>query len=275
MLGDCYGGLVAVAFDRCRRVHGGTVRDVKGLWSAKAANLLAGASFAYLAVETSSGPHVTPLLFGVTPDRLWFGIGRGTVKARVLAKRPAVGVVVPGEHASLALRGEATLLDRLPASPAELARAPFAFPLFAARNALEMVVFARDVARERKQPQPLAPLSVRIEAVDLLDGWPASAVLGWMTPGGPIALPATYDSRTERARAPAAPLKEAGGPRTAAACICVDESEGLGPHAKGGMLIRGQGRAVLRGTVASITLSPERVTRWKGFQTQTATAANR
>src|SRR5207248_7940802 len=105
----------------------------KRLWSPKVASVLGGASFAYLAVETSSGPHVTPLLFGATPDRLWFGIGRGTLKARVLAKRRAVGVVVPGEQASIAIRGEATLLDRLPASAPELARAPFALPAFAAR----------------------------------------------------------------------------------------------------------------------------------------------
>jgi len=215
-----------------------------------------------------------PLLFGATPDRLWFGVGRGTLKARILAKRPAVGVVVPGEQASVAIRGEATLLDRLPASPAELARAPFALPAFAARNALEMAAFARDVAYRRAQPQQLAPLSVRIEAVDLLDGWPAQSVLGWMAPGGPVALPARWDPRTERARVPAAPLREVGGSRTAAACVCIDESEGLGPLAKRGRLLRGQGRATLRGEVASVVLKPERITRWKGFQTQTA-AANR
>src|SRR5918996_2498303 len=98
------------------------------LWKPKVASVLGGASIAYLAVETSSGPHVTPLLFAATPDRLWFGIGRGTLKARVLAKHPAVGVVVPGAGASVAIRGEATLLDRLSASPAELVRAPFALP---------------------------------------------------------------------------------------------------------------------------------------------------
>src|SRR5512133_1185987 len=111
--------------------------SVSGLWSPNVARVLGTASFAYLAVETSSGPHVTPLLFGVTPDRLWFGIGRGTLKARAVAKRPAVGVVVAGEDASVAIRGEATLLDRLPASPDELARAPFGLPAFGARNVLE------------------------------------------------------------------------------------------------------------------------------------------
>src|SRR5436190_6465410 len=97
-----------------------------------------------------------------------------------------------------------------------------------------MAAFARDVARRGAQPQPLAPLSVSIETLDLLEGWSAEAVLGWMTPGGPIALPARWNEAADRARVPAAPLKEAGGPRTATACLCIDESEGLGPLAKRG-----------------------------------------
>jgi hypothetical protein len=232
--------------------------------------VLGGASFAYLAVETSSGPHVTPLLFAATPDRLWFGIGRGTLKARVLAKRPVVGVVVPGEEASVAIRGHATLLDRLPASPAELARAPFALPAYASRNAFEMAAFARDLARSASQPQQLSPLSVRADSLELLDGWPAEAVLGWMAPDGPIALPATWDEEPSRARVPAAPLT---GPRRAPACICIDESEGrLGPLAKRGKLFRGQGQARVRTDTATISLEVERVTRWRGFQTRTAAA---
>src|SRR5262249_30218707 len=53
---------------------------LKALWKPKVASLLGGASVAYLAVGTSGGPHVTPLLFAATPVRLWFGIGRGTLK---------------------------------------------------------------------------------------------------------------------------------------------------------------------------------------------------
>src|SRR5439155_11170264 len=95
-------------------------QHVECIWDPEVARVLGRASLAYLAVETSRGPHVTPLLFAATPDRLWFGIGRGTLKARAVAKRPAVGVVVPGENASVAIRGEATLVDRLSAPPAEL-----------------------------------------------------------------------------------------------------------------------------------------------------------
>lgn len=246
---------------------------MKGLWKPDVAAVVGGASFAYLAVETASGPHVTPLLFAATADRLWFGIGRGTVKARVIAKRPAVGVVVPGEHRSIAVRGRATLLDRLPGAARELARAPFALPAFAGRNAIEMAAFARDVVRRGAQPAPLVPVSVRVEALELLDGWATDAVLGWLAPDGPLALPARWDESRRRAQVPAAPLIAAGGPRTAPACLCVDESEGPGPLAKRGRLLRGTGRARVRGETASVALDPDRVTRWKGFETRTAPAA--
>jgi len=248
---------------------------VKRLFRPKVARVLAGASVAYLAVETSSGPHVTPLLFAATPDRLWFGIGRTTLKARALGRRPAVGVVVPGSESSVAIRGEATLLDRLPPSAAELARAPFALPAFASRNAFEMAAFARDVVGRGAPPSPLVPVSVRIDTLDLLDGWRAEAVLGWMAADGPIAVPASWNAATQRARVPADPLRTAaGGVRTAPACICIDESRGLGPLAKRGRLLRGTGHARLRGDTGSVALDAARITRWKGFQTRTAAAAS-
>jgi hypothetical protein len=139
-------------------------------------------------------------------------------------------------------------------------------------RALEGAAFARDAARRGEGLQPVTPLSVGIETLDLLVGWSAQSVLGWTTPGGPIALPARWGQRAERVRVPAGPLRDAGGPRSAAACVCVDESEGLGPLAKRGTLFRRQGRARLRGDMASVALQVERVTRWKGFQTQTSPA---
>lgn len=246
---------------------------MKGNRNRQVATILGKASIGYLAVETASGPHVTPLLFAVTPDRLWFGIGRRTLKARALAKRPAVGVVVAYGGSSVAIRGEAALLDRLPPPAAELARAPLAFPVFASRNVFEMAAFARDVVGSGAQPQPLAPVSVRVDSLVLLDGWPGEAVLGWMTPDGPIALPAKWDERALRARVPASPLRAAGGARTAAACVCLDESKGKGPLAKRGRMIRGTGRARIRDDTAIVTLEPSRITRWQGFQTTTTAVA--
>ena len=70
------------------------------------------------------------------------------------------------------------------------------------------------------------------------------------------------------------PKSRRGGPRTAAACVCIDESDGaLGPLAKRGKLLRGQGHARLRGETASVLLEQERITRWKGFEVRTAAVA--
>ncbi len=246
---------------------------MKGVWGPRVVGVLSRATFGYLAVETANGPHVTPLLFGFTPDRLWFGIGRRTLKARALAKRDAVGVVVSDGTASVAVRGKATLLDSPREAPAELFRAPFALPALAVQNTLETAAFARDVVQRGAHPQPVVLLSVRAETVDLLSDWPAGAVLGWMASGGPIALPARWRPESQRAQVPAAPLQAAGGARTAAACICIDESEGPGPLAKRGRLLRGNGHARVRGQVASVALEPERVTRWRGFEIRTTAAA--
>lgn len=244
---------------------------MRGLARPRVAAVLASAPFAYLAVETSGGPHVTPLLFASTADRLWFGISRRTLKARMIRRQPAVAVVIPGERASVAIQGRAKLLDR--PSPAELARVPFALPAFAGRNALEMAAFARDVALSRTAPAPLTPVSIRIDRLDLLDGWNADAVLGWMTPLGPLALPARWDPERRRARIPSGPLKESGRARTAPACVCIDESQGrLGPIAKRGRLYRGAGHAVVRGQTATVTLDVQRVTQWRGFATRTTPA---
>jgi Pyridoxamine 5'-phosphate oxidase len=238
----------------------------------KLGRVLARAPIAYLAVETSGGPHITPVLFAATPDRLWFGIGRGTLKARAITRQPAVGVVVSDGDVAVSIRGRASLLDRLPPSVTELARAPFALPIFATRNALEMAAFARDVVGQGAQPTALAPVSLRPESVAVFEGWSPDAVLGWMGEEGPVALPARWDAATERARVPSAPLRAAGAARQVPACVCVDESDGRGPLAKRGVLVRGMGHARLRGETAVVTLSPERVTRWKGFKTQTVPA---
>jgi hypothetical protein len=244
------------------------------LFKPEVARVLSSAGVAFLAVETSSGPHVTPLLYAASHDRIWFGIARGTLKARVLSKNPAVGVVVPGADASVSLRGEATLLDRLPPAPSELIRAPFALPAFAFHNAREMAAFALDTVRRGEAPEQLSPLSVRFDSLHLHKSWNCLKVLGWMTADGPLAVPARWDETNRRAHVPAGPLREAGPPRTSAAAISIDESHGYGPMAKRGRLLRGTGHARLRGETATVTLDVERITEWDGFDVETRPATS-
>jgi hypothetical protein len=56
--------------------------------------------------------------------------------------------------------------------------------------------------------------------------------------------------------------------------VCIDQSEGLGPLAKRGVLVRGTGHARVRGEIASVALEVERTTHWKGFDVATTPAGS-
>jgi hypothetical protein len=258
------------------------------------------ARFAHLAIETARGPHVTPVLFAITADRVWFAIPRATLKARVLARRPRAGALIEDGDQGLVIVGEATLLDPLrPARPrslvAELARAPFALPAYGARNVGELLGFARDARRSpaRAAPYNLVLVSLRAQnlrfvarppvvapngaaglEIDGLDAisaklaslvrHPGPAVLGWMGADGPMAVPAGWDPTQLRARV--APGVFEGGDE-GPVCVCLDVSHGTGPVAKEGVLVRGHGRVAEDGE--AVQVEPERITAWSGFDTAT------
>ena len=266
---------------------------------------------------------MTPVLFTVTADRLWFALARTTVKARVLNKRAGVGVLLDDGASALAISGAATVLDpRRPGGFAErfseLVRAPLAVPTYGLRNPAELLGFARDamLAPARAAPPNLVLVSVEADRIEPLPSdsrkqreaanarrealtgsgprgrwreWlagipeqaavlarvPGPAVLGWLTPAGPLALPATWDPRHLRARAPWSPLASADAGREGPACLCLDITRGRGPAAKEGLLLRGSGRLTQRGDVASVTLELERITYWSGFDVGTVAAADK
>src|SRR6476659_6786336 len=104
-------------------------------WDRRVLRLLARAPHAYVAIETAAGPHVTPVLFTATADRLWFTLARTTLKARVLARASRVGVLLDDGRTAMIIGGAATVLDprrpqRLAGRLQELARAPLAAPAY-------------------------------------------------------------------------------------------------------------------------------------------------
>ena len=288
----------------------GSTKPLKG----RVLQLLARAPHAYVAVETSGGPHVTPVLFTATADRIWFAVARSTLKARVLARRSRIGVLLDDGRTALVISGAATVLDprrpqRLAGRLSELARAPLAAPAYGLRNPAELLGFARDAMRapSRAAPPNLVLVSVEAETAEVLAGsvarrgaaktapaspprgrwrdWlagvpdgagalartPGPAVLGWRGAMGPLALPVEWEPRRLRARAPWPPFAELA--REGPACICLDVSHGRGPAAKEGVLLRGQGRIAKRLEVASVSIEPQRITYWTGFDTGTVAAA--
>ena len=139
----------------------------------RAARVAAAARFAHVAVRTPSGPHVTPVLFALTADRIWLAVPRATLKARMLAAEPRVGLVLGAGDEALAITGEAAVLDPqrpagLPARWTELARAPLALPAYALRNAIELAGFAADLrAPGASSPHNLVLVAVRPDRVTL------------------------------------------------------------------------------------------------------------
>ena len=77
------------------------------------ADVLGDADRCHLAIETKSGPHVTPTAYTVSSGRFWMLIDRSSLKARVLAKRPQVGIVVRSGERSVVVSGRAELVDPL------------------------------------------------------------------------------------------------------------------------------------------------------------------
>lgn len=77
------------------------------------ADVLGSADRCHLAIETETGPHVTPTAYTASSGRFWTVIDRSSLKARVLSKRPRAGVVVRSGERSVVVSGDAELLDPL------------------------------------------------------------------------------------------------------------------------------------------------------------------
>ena len=250
---------------------------------------------AHLAVVTKDGPHVTPELYAVARDTLWFAVAATTLKARVLPDSPRAGALVRAGGRSVMLGGEARTYDVR--SPGDVVRAvrdldvARAVTGFLLRNAGDLTAFARDAATGRlgrKLPPRRVLVRFTPDRAALLDGtvvvasagdWPGrvraaerealpgtrDATVGWLGADGPVALPARWDER-ECAYVPAAAAALAGLPREAPACLVVDDYGSPGPAAKSGTLLRGTGRLADDGRAS---MSIAKVTTWDGVETAT------
>ena len=253
---------------------------------------------AHVAVVTKDGPHVTPELYAATRNDVWFLVAATTLKARVIPTNDRVGALVRAGGRAVLLSGPPRTYDvRSPAdigkavTDAEVAKALSGFLL---RNAGDLAAFARDTVTGRlgrKLPPRRVLIRLRPTRAALLDGvavgatvgdWPGAepgaagdplhgdrdAVVGWLGPDGPVALPARWDEGERRAEVPVAAASLAGLPEEAPACVVVDDYGRPGPAAKSGTLLRGTGR--LRGGTATIEVA--KTTSWDGIQTSTTRA---
>lgn len=142
--------------------------------------VLDGAELLYVAVAARNGPHVTPAVFDVDGDQLWFITPRRSVKARVIARNHRVGGLVQLGNWSVMIGGRARIVDPLTArgvfSPGRLLDLPFAAAGYLGRNHRH----ATGTLRDHEAPTLALSrvlVSVDIRRLALLDGF--SVVESW------------------------------------------------------------------------------------------------
>lgn len=269
--------------------------------------LLAEGRQIYVGVLTTNGPHVTPELYTVVGDDVWFATAATTLKTRVIRRDPRIAALVRVGSRSLVLTGEATGFDvadpmRLATQARDAFRALKALGSFTVRNAADLGAFAVDLASGRlpsRRPPRRVLMRLRPDRWATLDGtrlgatggdWPGrvtapdetpplagdvDGVVGWDAPDGVVVLPGRADAQARQASVPAV-LAQLGGIAAdvrSPACLVTDSYNGPGPAAKTGVLLRGTGTMSYDGALARVELAVERETTWDGADTETRSAS--
>ena len=146
--------------------------------------LLATAELAYLAVESASGPMVTPLLFTAQDDRLWMVMPRSSAKLTAIDRDARVGVAAGRPEAMAVLQGGAHVVDPLRprsivASLSEAVRSPRAVGSYVAGHLDHLAGLVGPALLEPRTAVAVRPeraIAVRAdEPLWSVGDWPAGA----------------------------------------------------------------------------------------------------
>ena len=232
---------------------------------------------AYLAIDTGQGPHVTPELYGLIDDHLGMWVATSTVKAKVLRRTRAVGVLVRTATGAVVIGGTGEVIDPLrpPLSPGRLVDAARLTVNFTLRNAADLVAFGRDTLAGATgfPPARRVLIVVRPERSSGIEGFANDVVVGLSSPAGPLAVPGRWlgDGRVELPATVEGLDDVVEGP----VAVTADEYVQPGPAAKRGVLLRGDGNLAHEDDRLILTVHPTRRTEWDGVHTETTTEALR
>jgi len=235
-------------------------------------NVIEEGRVAHLAVASTRGPHVVPLLYAATSGGLWFLTAAATLTARSLDPRARAGVLVRAGERSVVLTGTLHRIDPLRAQEVlgalgHLGATTAALTRYALRNAPDLLAFGRDAVLGRAgrlpptrrvllrfDPEACVVTDGEVVSSVLLAGTPApttagvpgpapgpssvAAVLGLCNRDGPVPLPARWDAAASRGWIPAS-LVHATGVDAGPGDLALDAYRAPGPAAKRGRLVRG------------------------------------
>jgi hypothetical protein len=156
----------------------------------------------HVAVRTSEGPHLTPVVFVLDGGRIWLTTSRTSAKARALRRDPEVaGMVRLGEQA-VTFRGRARTYDALdplswPSAAVAGPRLVRAATRFSLKNARFFAGYAVDARRVPLAWTPPGRVFVGIELdsgvlLDLTEGTVADVWGDWTTGRGRIEYRASF-----------------------------------------------------------------------------------
>jgi hypothetical protein len=140
----------------------------------------------HLAVATSRGPHLTPVVYVLDGGRLWLTTSRTSVKAGAWRRDPSVAGLVLGTEHAVTFRGRVRTYDVLdpmswPAAAVAGPRLASAATRFSVKNARFFAGYAVDARRVPFAWSPPGRLFARVELTagrvlelargEVLDGW--------------------------------------------------------------------------------------------------------
>jgi hypothetical protein len=259
---------------------------------------------AYLAVETSSGPHVTPQFYGMSGDDLVTFSSASARKVKAAESCERASVLVRSGSRSLVVFGRVEVVDPIAVSnllhPRRALRSARATASFALRNAPDLAGFARDAVRGRTgRPKPSRRVMLRLDAdglalveedrlIRVAGDWPGTgaateppvesdtdgtwvaAVLAVASAVGTLAVPAAWDGGANRARVLTSLLDLGGVTWPGRASVVLDEYTAPGPAAKQGVLLAGDATAEPGdGGWTLVSLEPDRTSVWSGTESTT------
>lgn len=146
-------------------------------------------AFCHVAAETPRGPHLTPMVFAVSGDRLWVTTSRGSVKARAWRRDPRVAGLVRAGDSAVSFTGRVEAYDVLDARTWErgLRRTPAlaaASVRFTRKNARFFAGYAVDAQRVpfAWTPPGRVFVEIRIERAAVVAGGVVGATWGVWRP---------------------------------------------------------------------------------------------
>ncbi|MGQ0466563.1 MAG: hypothetical protein ACT4QG_14715 [Sporichthyaceae bacterium] len=127
----------------------------------------------FLGVATEDGPHVTPIVFDDTDDRLWLVAPRKSAKVRAIRANDRVGGLIRGKEHDLLIGGRATVVDPLAGrglSPGMVLELPFAAVGYLTRNQRHVSGVVRDSEAPAALPVSRVLIRVDVKRAALVSG---------------------------------------------------------------------------------------------------------